>query len=216
MKYSAYLFDLDGTLYDRDALLRRLLEKQYREFSAELDHIDSTDYVDHLIDLDAHGYHPKDQLYLEVARKWQLSAELRSRLLEHFWATYDSHCDLPDDTLTTIRALRDGGVRLGIVTNGQAVRQNAKIDALEIRDYFDAILISETEGLKKPASGIFERALARCGTSSTESVFIGDHPVADIDGSRGAGLAAVWKRVPYWTMTRPDVDVIDRLSELLT
>ena len=32
MKYSTYLFDLDGTLYSRDKLLLQLIEEQYFEF----------------------------------------------------------------------------------------------------------------------------------------------------------------------------------------
>lgn len=215
MKYSTYLFDLDGTLYSRDDLVRNLIEQQYDDFRAELSHIERARYIERVIKLDAHGYHPKEQLYAQVADEWNLGPDVQAKLFDHFWNSYDAHCHLPEDTLTTLRALRDEGARLGIITNGQTVRQNRKIDVLGIRDFFDVILISEAEGLKKPHPEIFRRAVNRCRSLGRDTVFIGDHPVADIDGSRDAGLAAIWKKVPYWRVTREDVRVVERLAEIV-
>ncbi len=214
--YSAYLFDLDGTLYDRDVLVRRLITEQRKEFHSELANIAPHTYIERVVELDAHGYNPKEQLYAQIAVEWGLPPRLQSRLLEHFWDSYDSHCELPEDTLTTLRGLQDRGARLGIATNGRTDRQNRKIEALGIRDYFDAVLISEAEGLKKPNEQIFQRALSRCSATASESVFIGDHPIADIDGARGAGIDAIWKKVTYWEMKRKDVRVIEQLAEILS
>ena len=50
---------------------------------------------------------------------------------------------------------------------------------------------------------------------AAEALFVGDHPDIDIGGARRAGLPAVWRRVPYWTMPFDDVLVVDRLSEML-
>lgn len=215
MSYSAYLFDLDGTLYSRDELVRRLVVEQQREFQQELGHVEASDYINRVIELDAHGYFPKEQLYIQIGKELGLDQGVQTRLLSHFWDRYDAHCELPEDTLTTLRALRKQGVQLGIVTNGRVDRQEGKIAALGIRDYFDTVLISEAEGLKKPHPEIFHRAVKRCRTSVDEAVFIGDHPIADIDGARNVGLAAIWKKVPYWDMARADVVVVDRLAELL-
>lgn len=215
MKHRAFLFDLDGTLYNRDTLVRQLIEEQYREFRAELAHVDAHAYVDRMIELDAHGYHPKEQLYGQIARQWNLSPAVQNRLLAHFRDSFDAYCEAPEDTLTTLQTLRQRGVRLGIVTNGRTDRQNRKIAAFGIRDYFDEVLISESEGLQKPHPDIFLRAVKRCGVSADQAVFVGDHPIADIDGARDAGLAAIWKKVPYWSMTRADVPVVDQLTEIL-
>jgi hypothetical protein len=48
-------FDLDGTLFDRDAAVRALVEEQPRIFAAELASIPSAVYVDRVLQLDAHG-----------------------------------------------------------------------------------------------------------------------------------------------------------------
>lgn len=215
MNYTTYLFDLDGTLYSRDDSVRNLVEQQYQDFQAELAHIEPQHYIERVIELDAHGYHPKEQLYSQVANEWNLSSEVQSNLLDHFWGFYDAHCHLPEDTLVTLRALRDEGARLGIITNGQTARQSRKLEVLGIGDFFDVIVISEAEGLKKPHPEIFHRAVSRCRASLHDTVFVGDHPIADIDGSRDAGLAAIWKKVPYWNMARDDVLVVEQLIETI-
>ena len=114
----------------------------------------------------------------------------------------------------TLAELRRRGKRLGIVTNGAAAVQNAAIDALGIRDAIDVILISETEGIRKPQADIFHRAAARAGVAPGECCFVGDHPTVDIAGAEAAGLRGIWKRTSYWAPAVP-VPTIDSLPELL-
>ena len=209
------LFDLDGTLYDRDALLQELAAEQYRVFRQELRRVQRNHYVERLIELDDHGYGSKDDVYRQLASDWQLSDELRVHLTAHFWSSYDRYCVLASDTLNTLSTLQRRGKKLGIITNGNTDRQNAKIDALGIRPYFHVVTISEAEGVRKPDREIFLRTLKRCGSSPAEALYVGDHPHADVDGARGAGLAAVWKMVSYWKMDVPDVPRINRLSEVV-
>jgi putative acetyltransferase len=47
-----------------------------------------------------------------------------------------------------------------------------------------------------------------------EALFVGDHPEADIEGAIQAGLTAIWKFVPYWSLTA-SVPTIHQLSEIL-
>ena len=107
------------------------------------------------------------------------------------------------------------GLKLGVITNGGSVRQRRKLAALKIADAFDAILVSEEEGVRKPDAEIFRRALARCGAAAHEALFVGDHPVADIEGAYSAGLVAVWKYVPYWPPVVAGMPVVRELKEVL-
>jgi putative hydrolase of the HAD superfamily len=88
------------------------------------------------------------------------------------------------------------------------------IEALGIAPYFTAILASEREGLKKPDARLFHMAAQRLGVAPPEAVFVGDHPLVDIAGARGAGLKAIWKRDPFWEPPLSADGVIDHLSEL--
>jgi putative hydrolase of the HAD superfamily len=66
---------------------------------------------------------------------------------------------------------------------------------------FDAIVISEAAGVRKPDSRIFELTLGRLGLAPAEAIFVGDHPDTDPDtdirGAQQAGIRAVWKREEY-------------------
>ena len=81
--------------------------------------------------------------------------------------------------------------------------------------FFDVVLISEAEGVRKPDRAIFARALERCGVAPADAIFVGDHPEVDVAGARAAGMVPVWKRVPYWKMAFEDVLIVDTLSEIL-
>jgi putative hydrolase of the HAD superfamily len=93
--------------------------------------------------------------------------------------------------------------------------QRRKLAVLGFEHTFDAILVSEEEGVRKPDAEIFRRALARCGVAAHEALFVGDHPVADVEGAYRAGLVAVWKFVPYWPPVITAAPVIRELSEVL-
>ena len=55
----AVLFDLDGTLLDRDSTVRLLLRDQYATFAAHLGHIDREIFVSRVLALDDHGHGTK-------------------------------------------------------------------------------------------------------------------------------------------------------------
>jgi putative hydrolase of the HAD superfamily len=210
----AVLFDLDDTLYDREELVRKVITEQYDVFQDELSSVGKDDFVTRVLQLDDHGYADKHKLYTEIITEWGLASDLIPRLAEHFWTSYDEKCEVSRDTCVTLQTLRRKGLKLGVITNGGSERQQRKLNLLGISSWFDVILISEAEGVRKPEAEIFHRALARCGVEASETIFVGDHPDTDIRGALHAGLRAVWKVTPYWPC-RHDVPFIRRLSEIL-
>ena len=58
--------------------------------------------------------------------------------------------------------------------------------------FFEVIVISEEEGLRKPSRVIFERTCARLGADPGDCLYIGDTLVEDIEGASAAGLPALW------------------------
>ena len=211
----AVLFDLDGTLYDRDALVSEIAKEQYRVFGEYFRDVKEAQFVDMIAERDDHGYGSKPELYTRLAAEYELGGDTAHQMEEHFWEAYDRSCRPPDDTLVALSALQRQGIKLGVITNGSTMRQAAKLKALGLSSFFDTILISESEGLRKPDRRLFQRALDQCGVVAPEALFVGDHPDVDVAGARAAGLAAVWKRVSYWEMTFNDVVTIDSLTELM-
>ena len=211
----AVLFDLDGTLYDRDAVVLRVAHEQFDTFQGRLAGVDRDRFIARTLELDDHGYARRVDVYRGLLSGRTVDERLAGDLEAHFWDCYCRHCDVPKDAAATLEALRASGKTLAVVTNGPVEWQSRKLRTLGLAGYFDHVLISEAEGISKPDPRIFVRALERCGVAPHEAMFVGDHPEIDVAGAKTAGLVPVWKRVPYWTLTRDDVLVIDRLNEIL-
>lgn len=84
-------------------------------------------------------------------------------------------------------------------------------------DVFDAILVSDEVGWRKPAPIIFEQALQRVGVTAAETLFVGDRADIDVIGAHQVGMRTAWIN-PEATplppgMPRPDVELRD-LAEL--
>jgi putative hydrolase of the HAD superfamily len=87
------------------------------------------------------------------------------------------------------------------------------IKAMGIEEYFDIILISEWEGIKKPDPQIFKRALDQLNVTSNESIFVGDHPDNDIKAAQNVGMKGIWKKDFQWNDVEADF-IVDDLGEL--
>ena len=135
----AVLFDLDGTLYDRDRLAATLFDAQYTAFASELAAFRYERFLRDAVAMDDHGYGVKEAGYRALVQSWSLDAALAERLVAHFWASYDRHCILTDDVRHTLDELRRRGLKLAVVTNGPSVMQRRKLAVLGIERAFDAI-----------------------------------------------------------------------------
>jgi putative hydrolase of the HAD superfamily len=211
----AVFFDLDGTLYDRDLLVQKLAGEQFHAFRDQFPAIDKQQFAQRIVALDDHGNGDKAELYKRLAVEWNLSTEVSERMHSHFWQVYKHYCRPFEDAHSTLHALQSYGIKLGVITNGQTRWQQQKLDALGIASLFDTVLISETEGVRKPDRVVFERALDRVRVQAGDAVFIGDNPETDIAGAQSVGMIPVWKHVPYWPMNIEGVRTVRRLSELL-
>jgi len=70
--------------------------------------------------------------------------------------------------------------------------QQAVLDHTGLTEHIDGWCISEAERVRKPNSEIFWRAARRCGGDTARGWMVGDHPAADIEGGRQAGLRTIW------------------------
>ena len=208
------LFDLDGTLLDRDASVEQFISVQYDRLTNELSHISKNDYMTRFIELDCHGHVWKDKVYQTLVTEFAIEGISWQALLEDYEIRFQFHCVPFKFLIEMLDELKQQGYLLGIITNGRGQFQARAIEGLGIREYFDAILISEVEQIRKPQIEIFERAMNRLGVLASDSVFVGDHPEADIAGARGAMMKTIWKRNSYWAEAKEADAIIDKLSEI--
>lgn len=97
----------------------------------------------------------------------------------------------------TLGQLAAAGLRLGLISNA-ADNGNVQrlVDWANLRSYFDPIVVSAAEGVRKPNPAIFERVLRPWGLPPGEVVMVGDTLGADILGAQLSGLHSVWFK-PY-------------------
>lgn len=209
----AVLFDLDGTLFDRTTTVTEVVRQQHARY-AELHHISAMRYVARFLELDAHGYIPKDIVYRTLVGEVGAPAALADLLFQDFRARYHDACVPIAGMRETLDALRREGYRLGVVTNGGDAFQRRTVAALGIADLLGVVLTSEGEAIQKPDPAIFHRACAALAVAPGATVFVGDHPAVDVDGAAGAGLRAVWLHNSFWDPPRCADAVIDQLAAL--
>jgi putative hydrolase of the HAD superfamily len=210
----AILFDLDGTLLDRQATFRHHLERQVARHRSWFSGVDAGRYVSDLLALDGNGTIDRDAFYLAAELHCNLPAGAADALRADFEEHYPESCVAFPGVLDTLGLLRTHGLKLGVITNGRVLIQSRKIDGLRIRPFLDCIVISEAAGVRKPDPRIFARALAQLDVPPSAAVFVGDHPDADVAGAQHSGLYAVWKRDAFWSEPGQADLTIDEIAEL--
>ena len=118
-------------------------------------------------------------------------AALAADLAARFVIERDARHRAYPDVAPVLAALRRT-YRLGIVTNGAADVQQAKIDGAGLAQCFDVVVISAAVSLGKPDRRIFDRALAALDATPESAMMVGDSLTADVPGARNTGLRGVW------------------------
>ena len=93
------------------------------------------------------------------------------------------------ETTSTIESLARRGTKLAVISNWDR-RLPGILRQLGLFEAFEAVTVSSIEGVEKPSPDIFLRTLGRLGVDPDEALHVGDSPLEDYDGARGAGLAA--------------------------
>ncbi|AIQ53396.1 HAD family hydrolase [Paenibacillus sp. FSL R7-0331] len=213
MDIKAVLFDLDGTLLNRDASLVFFARDQYDRFS-QLQLVEKDIFVRRFIELDNHGYVWKDKVYQQLIDEFSIQDIEWTELLSDYLISFQRHCIGFPNMMTMLTQLKNNGVKLALISNGYGQFQYDNFKALGISHLFDEVLISEWEGLRKPNPEIFIRALSKLGVRAEDALFVGDHPENDIRASRDVGIKAVWKRNKQFFLEVNADAIINDLEEL--
>ena len=191
----AVLFDFDDTLDNRDAAFRRGLSAWIQQYYPSLPTEEvarrqqemfryqrgECGQIVYYRDMIAH--------FLEL---WpsEVPAD-HHRALWRFYHAFSAAGQPRPDVLPTLTALRGRGYLIGIITNGSPYPQTCKMDHSGLRPYVDLMVLAGVEGIQKPAPAIFKMAAARLGVPTTACLFVGDHPINDVQGALDVGYRAV-------------------------
>jgi putative hydrolase of the HAD superfamily len=120
------------------------------------------------------------------------AAELAGPVAEDFAARRWVMMSLFPGVPEALRKLRDGGVIMALVTNGDVRQQRAKIERYDLARYFDAILIEGEFGVGKPDEKVYRHVLERLAVPAHEAWMVGDHLEWDVRAPQRLGLRGVW------------------------
>ena len=95
-----------------------------------------------------------------------------------------------DDVLSTLEALKQRKLILGLLTN--ATKDTISVHRkLGLESYLNFVVTSEEVGADKPKPPIFLASLDRAGVNASEAVHIGDQYELDVVGARGVGITPI-------------------------
>jgi HAD superfamily hydrolase (TIGR01549 family) len=208
-KISAILFDLGSTLIYFDASWPQALERASGALVQRL--LDSGLPLDgpaFLADFRAAMqayYVERETEFIEYTTQYVLGRLLASQgypglppetlrtALDAMYAVTQAHWQTEADCHPTLETLRRQGYRLGLISNaGDDKDVQILIDKAGVRGYFEVILTSAAQGIRKPNPRIFQAALERLGLPPQQAVMVGDTLGADILGAHNAGLYSIW------------------------
>jgi len=130
--------------------------------------------------------------------------------------------DIPPSSVAVLRRLRADGLRLGLVSNADAL-EAAPFPGCPLDGLFDVVTFSCDVGCAKPARRIYELTLDALGVRPEEAVFVGDGGSQELRGAREVGLATVmmtgvvrelWPELPAARRPWTDHEIVS-LDELL-
>jgi len=203
----AVLLDLDDTILDNQAGLEAVWERVAAELAARLGDVSAV-AVRAELGAASDWYwsdderHRRGRLDMAGSRRAVVGRVLDAlgrpdpRLADAVAALY---CALRDGAYTpfpgaldALARLRARAPALGLVTNGAAAAQRAKIERWGLAPYFDVIAIEGEVGAGKPDPRHFEHAMAALGADPAATLMAGDNYRCDVLGALELGLHAVW------------------------
>ena len=213
----AVLFDFDDTLHDRRMAFEDFAYALLGELFPQWDDNLRRERAHRMMVANNGGYVPSYEAYFEgLLTEWEWPPEWDAvALANRTRRLFPDYTHPFPDAVATLKALRERGYRLGMVTNGYSQTQNRKVDVVGMRELVDVVVVSGDEGIAKPEAELFRRAAARLGVPLQNCLYVGDHPVNDIKGALNSGMQAVYMDAFEVHAADPTVPRITALSELI-
>jgi 2-haloalkanoic acid dehalogenase type II len=152
-----------------------------------------------------HAHDFTRQRRLSLAHALRESGEDEAHVDAAFEAFYGerNNIEFYPDALDALARLAAHGPVLAL-TNG-----NADLERIGIAGHFQGCVAAREAGHAKPDAPIFHVACARLGLEPHEVLHVGDDPVLDVVGARGAGLRTCWinRRNEAWPQDHAPPDL---------
>jgi len=214
----AALFDLDNTLYDAQQYFLGAFTDVSKYISAKHDIPERAVYKA-LVKLWKEKTSMYPYLFNDLLELLYLSQDGISTLVRTF-NEYAGKIEPYPDAIPTLHKLKETGVKLGIITDGNMERQKRKIELLGLTFLFDVIIYAE-EMASKPSPISFLAALERLHIKATDACYIADNPLIDFKGAKEAGIKTTrilrgeFAEVPRTEYIDFEIKTLDQLLEIV-
>ncbi len=184
----AIVFDLDDTLYPQEAFKRSGFRVVSRWVSEHVGFDPSAVRValERIMKEKGPSY---PHMFDDLAACFGMDAHLIPKMIQVF-IEHEPSIDCHPGVLSMLARLRRD-FRLGILTDGRLTVQQRKIRALGLEYAVDAILCSDSMGLEKPASALFEWFEKTFHLPGDRLIYVGDNPDKDFVGARSRGWGTI-------------------------
>ncbi len=197
------IFDVDDTLYDQAMSFHKTFHKVIStNYSySEIDKIYrlSRKYSEELFDKsEAKEISVRDWQIgriLYACRDFEIHMDETDALLFHeTYVEEQKKIKMFDEMRDLLDLLKEKGVQIAILTNGEESHQMMKIEQLALSKWISTnnIYVSGSYGVAKPKLEIFRIVEEKVNCSPESTIYIGDSFEKDIIGARKAGWQAIW------------------------
>jgi putative hydrolase of the HAD superfamily len=117
--------------------------------------------------------------------------ETLDTMFSGYLAAYTKAWRAYDDAIPTLCRVRDAGLAVAVLTNGDQAQQTAKLRATGLLDLCGPVLASSALPAAKPSKVAYDAVCEALDRSPDQLLMVGDNLDADVLGARAAGFHAV-------------------------
>lgn len=214
----AVLFDFDETLQDRTEAFEHYMDTFLDTYCPDIYPEEREKRKEDMRITGKGGYVNRVEWCALLCEMWGWKdAPPAEELAYHYDRTFGDHNVIFANSEPLLKALKTRGYTVGVITNGPSMLQNHKMDMSGLRPYCDIVVVSGDVGVHKPDPALFRYTADKLGLKTEECVYVGDHPINDIQGALSAGMHAIRMNCGWFKNQdlRPDVPVIDDIIDVL-
>jgi 2-haloalkanoic acid dehalogenase type II len=221
VKVRAICFDLDNTLWDVWPVIMRAEQKMYDFLAQRYPRVVANVTIEMMRsarEQTAAAYPQmrhdftflRKQTLRDHAREFGYAEAMAEEAFDAFIQARND-VDLYADVLPALEQLRTR-YRLFTASNG-----NADLGQIGIAHFFERSIAARQVGALKPDPAIFHKVIEGTDLQAHEVVYVGDDPLLDVVGARGAGMQAIWidRQASEWPPEiEPAAHTVRSLAEL--
>ncbi|MEK6766320.1 MAG: uridine diphosphate-N-acetylglucosamine-binding protein YvcK [Planctomycetota bacterium] len=186
----AIIFDLDDTLYDCTGSLLEASRKRAAKAMVDAG-LPCTEEEAYLLQKELSEKHgPYYPVFNEISNKFNKGHELVRSALKAYNSNEVTDIQLFPDVVPTLKKLAQDKYKLFLLTTGIHERQHKKIELLNLKPYFDEIIINDQEvGLLM--EDCFEAIVRKYSLSPQNVVVVGDRVREELRIAKSKGMVTV-------------------------